>query len=582
MKQRLFSRHSALALALLATISSAGTAHAAKPSNAERVATFSYIQGRLALADANPEVAGGFFADAMKARSSDSLLRRALEAAVLAGDTKQADTLARKFPLVAPDGEEVPGQSLILLTRAAIAAGRGDWNAYNEVVQSFPGPAENARPQILEPVLLAYGLAAHGYTEEALARIETQDEKGKLRPYFLEHRAAILGFAKRWQEAADIYTRLAEGPGQGVPRIRLAAAATLMEASPDNYAQAIKLLAAGNDAPIVEARRKLEKNPKISGLKLGGILTSPAEGIGLFLLQMSVDLSREHGVDSAVTFARLATFAAPGLSEAWLATADFMARSERPELGLKALDHIKANSNWHDVAQTRRAVILAGAKRYAEARKVLGAQLKKRQPRVSDYVLLGDIERRADDKAAAAEALSKALAVAEARDEPLPPAQTAQLHFLRGAAYERSGQWEKAEADLREAVNLQGSNPVYLNYLGYSLIDRNAGLGEATELISRAYAAAPDSGAIIDSMGWAVYLNQDYPRAVELLEQAHIAEPADPTVADHLGDALWRSGRHFEARHAWNAALAFTTDDDLRQKLTTKLDYGLDFATPAK
>ena len=165
--------------------------------------------------------------------------------------------------------------------------------------------------------------------------------------------------------------------------------------------------------------------------------------------------------------------------------------------------------------------------------------------------------------------------------EPAGPAH-AQLLFLRGSVNEVAGNWADAEADLRKAAELQPDNPVILNYLGYSLLDRRMKIDEARDLIARAYKAAPDNGAIIDSMGWAEYVRGNYAEAVQLLERARAAEPADPTVADHLGDALWKAGRRIEARHAWNSAAALSPEPELQALLAKKLDFGLDIALASR
>ncbi len=47
-------------------------------------------------------------------------------------------------------------------------------------------------------------------------------------------------------------------------------------------------------------------------------------------------------------------------------------------------------------------------------------------------------------------------------------------------------------------------------------------------MVKRAVAANPQSGAMIDSLGWAHYRLGDYKKAVELLEQAVELEAGDP------------------------------------------------------
>ena len=81
--------------------------------------------------------------------------------------------------------------------------------------------------------------------------------------------------------------------------------------------------------------------------------------------------------------------------------------------------------------------------------------------------------------------------------------------LLRGASLERSGDWERAEADLERALelvpetNARGRAEV-LNYIGYSWIDQGMNLEEGYAKIKQAHrAGSGESGHIIDSLGWA-------------------------------------------------------------------------------
>jgi len=93
-------------------------------------------------------------------------------------------------------------------------------------------------------------------------------------------------------------------------------------------------------------------------------------------------------------------------------------------------------------------------------------------------------------------------------------------------------------------------------------------------MIEKAAVARPDSGAIIDSLGWAYFKLGDYQNAVAQLERAVSLEAADPDINDHLGDAYYRVGRVVEARYQWQRVLTLGPAPTLRQQVEMKLKSG--------
>ncbi|MGF1545244.1 MAG: tetratricopeptide repeat protein, partial [Parvularculaceae bacterium] len=156
-----------------------------------------------------------------------------------------------------------------------------------------------------------------------------------------------------------------------------------------------------------------------------------------------------------------------------------------------------------------------------------------------------------------------------------PPADAWRYFIIRGGARLEADLWPGAEADLKKALELAPNEATTLNYLGYSWVERGLHLDEAFDLIERAVALAPQSGAVTDSLGWAHYQLGDYEKAVANLERAATLEPGDPTITDHLGDAYWRQGRRREARFQWRRALELDPAEDVRAKIETKLAQGL-------
>ena len=141
--------------------------------------------------------------------------------------------------------------------------------------------------------------------------------------------------------------------------------------------------------------------------------------------------------------------------------------------------------------------------------------------------------------------------------------------------------WGDAEADFRAALDLRPEQPQVLNYLGYSFLEMNENLEEALDLIDRAVTQRPDSGYIVDSLGWGLYRVGRYAEAVGHMERAVELLPVDPIVNDHLGDVYWAVGREREAEFQWHRALSFITDDtdpdDVEAgRIRRKLEVGLD------
>ncbi len=150
-----------------------------------------------------------------------------------------------------------------------------------------------------------------------------------------------------------------------------------------------------------------------------------------------------------------------------------------------------------------------------------------------------------------------------------------QLFYSRGVAYERSKQWAKAEPDFKKALELDPEQGATLNYLGYSWLDQNMNIPEAFDMIKKAVKLRPNDGYIIDSLGWAFYLQKDYQQAVKHLDKAVELRPEDPTLNDHLGDVYWRLGRKLEAKFQWTQALTLNPEPQDAAKIKKKIEAGL-------
>lgn len=133
------------------------------------------------------------------------------------------------------------------------------------------------------------------------------------------------------------------------------------------------------------------------------------------------------------------------------------------------------------------------------------------------------------------------------------------LLLARGFLLERLDRVPEAVADMRKVVGRRPNDPVALNALGYTLVDRTKSVSEGAALIARAIADKPDSYAIQDSMGWALVQSGKLEEGRTWLERAW-ERSEDPEVAAHLGETLWRMDRPDDAKKLWDDALAANPD----------------------
>lgn len=166
------------------------------------------------------------------------------------------------------------------------------------------------------------------------------------------------------------------------------------------------------------------------------------------------------------------------------------------------------------------------------------------------WLSLAQMYTRAHRWKDAEEALNKAETLTTKKED------STYLLFLRGALAERQKHYEPAERFFRQALDIDPSNAMVLNYLGYMLADKGAKLPEALQLIRKAVELEPLNGAYLDSLGWAYFKLGQYELAEENLRHAVERDQTDPTVHDHLGDLYEKTGRIRLAAAQWESSLA--------------------------
>ena len=148
--------------------------------------------------------------------------------------------------------------------------------------------------------------------------------------------------------------------------------------------------------------------------------------------------------------------------------------------------------------------------------------------------------------------------------------------YRRGGSYERLGDFKNSDKDLQKSLEINPDDAYVLNYLAYSWLEREYKIDTALQMLEKAYEVKNNDPYIIDSIGWAYYLINDYMKAESFLKRAVELMPEDPIVNDHYGDILWKLDRKIQARYFWKSVLSLKdTEEEMKKTIKSKLTEGL-------
>ena len=143
------------------------------------------------------------------------------------------------------------------------------------------------------------------------------------------------------------------------------------------------------------------------------------------------------------------------------------------------------------------------------------------------------------------------------------------FRFNLAAAYERMGEYDKAETEFKFILERVPESALTLNYLGYMYADRGINLKDALKMIEKAVRLDPDNSAFLDSYAWVLYKLSRYDEALIQMRKALESEAEDAILFDHQGDILAALNNHELARQSWERALELEPEN---QEIKSKLD----------
>ena len=515
-----------------------------------------FLAGQSALQNGSNAQAAAYFNEARELGEDPGVLvDRAFTAALLAGDVQRAATIA---PRGGETNEAV--RRLGVLTRVVdlLASGKG------RDAQTLLKSETIGFPHRPAAVLLAPWLAAAaGDSNGAVVRPELQGDR--FVQYFGQlGQARLYEQARRYDEAETDYKAL-----MAVENAR----ALFVE----DYGAFLERRKRHVDA-VALYDSALARDPDDQGLlrvraRAAAHGSAPAmptdkQGAAHALVACAATFASERQSQFSLAYLRLALRLDPKRDDAWLLVGDLLAQDDDDAGAREAYAKVPSGSPRYVAAQSKLAWSYQTGgdkpKAIALAQQVAIAAPQDRDAQITYADLLRANERWAESAAALDPLITSEAAKPDWR-----------LLYMRGIALERAGRWNDSERDLLAALKLSPDDPDLLNYLGYSWIDRGEHLPEAIAMVQKAVEARPQSGAMLDSLGWGYYRQGDYKTAVAKLEQAVELEPGDPDVNGHLGDAYWRIGRQVEARYQWQRVLSLEPDEKQKAEALAKLKDGL-------
>ncbi|MGH1578752.1 tetratricopeptide repeat protein [Planktotalea sp.] len=545
-------------LSVVALLASAGMPVAAEPASGP------YLAARSAAVSGEYSAAARYYTQALaKDPSNPEILENASFSLLALGDVERAAIVASKLL--------ADGHSSQVAQMAVIAEKIAEEN-YADVLARIL-EKQGVGP-LVDGLLRAWAQVGIGEVTTALESFDAVGEEPGLKGFGLYHKALALALVGDFEGADAIFAMPEAGALRQTRRGAIAHIEVLSQLGRNE--DGLKTLNQSFGTDLDPKLQKMRESLTAGETLAFSQISTAREGMSEVFYTVASALRNEASEDYTLLYSRVAAYINAAHIDAILLSAGLLEQMGRFELASATYKKVDRDDPAFHAAELGRAEALRKSGKADAAIEVLENLSQTHGDLPLVHSSLGDALRQLERFEDAIEAYDTALA--SFKEEV-----SGQwfIYYARGISYERLDVWEKSEADFRKALELNPEQPQVLNYLGYSLVEKQIKLDEALNMIERAVAARPDSGYIVDSLGWVLFRLGRYEEAVGHMERATELMPIDPIVNDHLGDVYWSVGRFLEAEFQWKRALSFVDYGDASQeadpeRIRSKLDIGLD------
>ncbi len=472
-----------------------------------------------------------------------------------------------------PDAEELAIKVLSFNSQhrmAHIVLGLRDFRArhYADARRNFAEASYTPVGELTSALLTAWTYAGEGKLNEALAALGKLAGNDSFANFQSYHSALIADYLSSAVRAEAFYKKAYEQAGTSLRVVQ--AYGNFLERH-NRRAEAVKIYQAfvegGDDNVLVNLaleRARGAKSPPPA------FIATPGAGASEALFSLAAAMTDEQSIDVALLYAQLSLSLNGDRPVVLTLLGDIYVDTKQYQSAINAYEQTPPGSPLRINADTEIAVNLQRLERTAEAKQKLNGIITRDPGNYDARVTLGNIYRSNQEFPLASKTYTKALALVAQ-----PGKDHWRVFYYRGIAYERQKLWDKAEADFRRALVLSPDEPLVLNYLGYSMIEKKLNLTEAMAMVRKAVELRPNDGNIVDSLGWAYFQLGDYEQAAIHIERAVDLNPADPIIGEHLGDAFWGVGRRLDAKFQCQLAMDNGPEPEDLKRIEDKLLNGL-------
>ena len=516
-----------------------------------------YLQARAASLTGDHARSAELLAALAQAQPSQiDLSRKAVSEAINAGNMDLALQQVRL----------IPARSLSSEARLLLAADELRRNRPERALPWLAAAGDSMPLEFLSPVVAAWAAVNRGDMAAALKTIDDVPPGGLLGPLRAEQHAFVLLKFRKSAEAEPFARRALATSGARETRLRLAFADGFLAAG--DQARALAILEGMGTETEAARRRIAARRPN------GQAIDNGAKALSEVLTGFGADVARLDRGPPPIGLVQVARYANPQNSGAAVLLALLLDGDDQADQALAVLQAVRPDDAL--IAQVRdiQVRILTDQKKFDEAYRLAWARSSLADATVGDFSRLGEVYQRMKRFPESADAYGLAVTLAKAqglKDELWP------LLLLQASALEEAKRWPEARAALMEGLAIAPQQPLLLNFLGYAKLERGEDVDAAEAMIRKASELAPDDASITDSLGWAQYKRGKTADAIATLQRAAEKDPDQAEIQEHLGDALFTSGRRYEARFAWAASMV-TAEDEIAGRVKGKLAAGL---TPA-